>query len=558
MVKLENMKAGIITRNSGMAFLIILVLSIYWKSIYGDFVIDDRTFFIDNDILPNLKWWAPGDVLFRPSNYWGGELLPARELLFAIEYGLFGLNPMGYHFVSIGLYAAVCCIVYALLRSLYRQHSGDEYCLPGVKSGESSPLLVAALFASHPVHVEAVAYISSQKDLLSSMFSLICICAFHAFSNSEKNRKNLFILGILSYYLALLSKLTAIALSVFVPVVLLTGLFERNRSWKVVGAWVAANIPAALWLLWCTNAQEPYWKFNAAASALPFAERLVAAVKIMGAHLLLALKPFPLSNGYPFDASAAFDAALLAGVSAASLMCILVYLCKRDRIVVLACSLIVLFLAPVLQMHGSLNNASIYDRYLFIPVLGAAMIADKMIRGLNSILKKSSKWAPSAVLAVLIAAYSILTVSYVPAFRDDVAVGKNSYENFPQWPGSAFSYVYALIEKGRLDEAYAITLKEKTFDTPPWVRYYFLGWISLERNNLNEAISNLRISSYLESAGGYFPFADIPLARALLLRGQRTDAVSLLEGVVRSPIYQPLEFYHAKKLLEGLGITAHR
>src|ERR1035441_3713779 len=46
--------------------------------------------------------------------------------------------------------------------------------------------LVAALFALHPLHVESVAWISERKDVLSTFFGLLTLCAYVRYVEQSK------------------------------------------------------------------------------------------------------------------------------------------------------------------------------------------------------------------------------------------------------------------------------------------------------------------------------------------------------------------------------------
>jgi hypothetical protein len=561
-------------------FFAIFVTAIYWNSIHGNFIWDDRTYFIDNDVLPHLKPWNVKEIFLQPSNYWG-EHLPIRDFLYVLEYNLFGLNTMGYHLVSIGLYALVCSMVYLFLRSFYlnvaknrllRSARNDK--TEGTRndrkgnviarspesirddeaiSSDTRAFLVTLLFATYPVHVECVAYISAQKDLLYSLFSLVAMYAFYRFLNtSESKRASLLVAGILSYYLALLSKPTAVALAIFIPLLyLLSDSSKKPGFIKTLIVWVILNLPAVLWILKSIQLKEAYFGSTAAVYSLSFFGRMIRALKIFGAHTALGLKPYPLSFGYPFDSSTSFDANLLIGIITMIVIAVLILFFRKDYPIVSGSCLFILLLFPVLQLHGSLTNLSIYDRYLFIPVLGIAIIMERLLRLLPLALNHLRIVYLSVIFSVVLV-FTAITISYIPTFRDDIASTKNTYERFPEWPGSSFNYVYSLIEGGRLNEAYAITLKEKTFSSPLWVQGYFKGWILLEKGMIDNAISELQIPSILAASGGYFPYPNIPLARALILAGRESEAIRVLQEVFKSPIYQPLEVYEAKKLFKKI------
>jgi len=76
----------------------------------------------------------------------------------------FGENPAGHHFTSVLIHSLNAGLLFWLLRlmtgSLWRS------------------LMVAALFALHPLRVESVAWVSERKDVLSTLFFLLTLFAY--------------------------------------------------------------------------------------------------------------------------------------------------------------------------------------------------------------------------------------------------------------------------------------------------------------------------------------------------------------------------------------------
>lgn len=152
-----------------------LTILIYSSALTGEFVWDDRIYFIDNDILPNLKPWNIKEIFLLPSNYWM-EFLPVRDFLYVVQYSLSGQVPYTYHIVSLLLYIITALVIYIGFSSFYNDFVGQkEQLFSSISNSNLSALIVTSLFLLHPVHVEAVAYISSQKDILYSLFSLISV-----------------------------------------------------------------------------------------------------------------------------------------------------------------------------------------------------------------------------------------------------------------------------------------------------------------------------------------------------------------------------------------------
>ena len=78
---------------------------------------------------------------------------PLTSMSYAIEWRIFGDRPWVFHLINVLLYAANCAAVAELARRL---------------GGLAIGYFAGLLFAVHPVHVEAVAYIVGRAELLST------------------------------------------------------------------------------------------------------------------------------------------------------------------------------------------------------------------------------------------------------------------------------------------------------------------------------------------------------------------------------------------------------
>jgi tetratricopeptide (TPR) repeat protein len=89
---------------------------------------------------------------------------PLTWISHALDCELFGVNPVGHHYVNVVLHAADAILLFLLLQSA----TGFTW----------RSLMVAALFALHPVNVESVAWASERKNVLSMMFLLLTMQAY--------------------------------------------------------------------------------------------------------------------------------------------------------------------------------------------------------------------------------------------------------------------------------------------------------------------------------------------------------------------------------------------
>ncbi|MFL6595292.1 MAG: O-GlcNAc transferase, partial [Chthoniobacterales bacterium] len=143
------------------ALLIIATLVAYQQAWRAGFIWDDDMYVTTNHLLTapdGLKkiWFS----LESPSQYF-----PLVYTSFRFEHLLWGLNPVGYHWVNFLLHAANAVLLWRVLANLR---------IPGA-------WLAAALFALHPVQVESVAWISERKNVLMAFFYLLAVLAWVKF-----------------------------------------------------------------------------------------------------------------------------------------------------------------------------------------------------------------------------------------------------------------------------------------------------------------------------------------------------------------------------------------
>ncbi len=191
------------------AALAVLLLAVvaYLNCLAGEFVLDDQAFYVNN---PSLT--ANHDVSrFFTSSVWEHSILarqsdplyrPVFMLAMWVNQSLFGSSTIAHHAFSILLHALASLMLLQLLRRL----------LPN--AGTLPPLAGALLFAAHPVHVEAVSWISAFGHPLATLLLLGALLCHLRHGESGKPWPLALSLGL--FGLALLSMEVAIAFPLIV------------------------------------------------------------------------------------------------------------------------------------------------------------------------------------------------------------------------------------------------------------------------------------------------------------------------------------------------------
>ena len=127
----------------------------------GFFRIDDPQYVVGNAWIQGVSWEHIRQILSSPYylNY-----SPLHLFSYMLDHAIAGLNARAFH-LSSNLWAGfVAGFVYLAALAL-TQH-------------RATAIAAAALFVVHPVHVEAVAWISSRKDLVAAAFVLLSFLAY--------------------------------------------------------------------------------------------------------------------------------------------------------------------------------------------------------------------------------------------------------------------------------------------------------------------------------------------------------------------------------------------
>jgi len=135
---------------------LLLAVLAYARAQQGEFVFDD---------IRVVKEYPRIDLLavladFPRALLGGGR--PTTQLTFVLDRSRGGLSPSTFHGTSLGLHLAVVVLVWLLARAILRRAGRSE--VGGVA------LVVAGIFALHPLQSEAVSYVSQRSEVLASGF----------------------------------------------------------------------------------------------------------------------------------------------------------------------------------------------------------------------------------------------------------------------------------------------------------------------------------------------------------------------------------------------------
>ena len=276
--------------------LIIALFSflVYSNTLKHGFVLDDVSVISENTL---TQQGAPALKEILSSAYRVGYTTddnnlyrPLSKAMFAVEWQLSPNNPQIHHTVNVLLYALGCVLLFLLL---VRISKINVYIL----------FFSVMLFAAHPIHTEVVANIKSRDEILSMLF---IVASLHFVTAYLKNNKVFsFAAYLLCFFLALLSKESAIVYVAIVPLVL--HFFTAASRSTIVKMTAASAGVSVLYLLIHYSVIGSIGLHNIPVidntlmSTTSVFQQKLTAILILGKYLLLLIFPHPLSSDYSFN-----------------------------------------------------------------------------------------------------------------------------------------------------------------------------------------------------------------------------------------------------------------
>ena len=165
------------------------------------------------------------------SGHFHGLYIPITWLTWALDYLVWGMNPVGYHLGNLFFHTLNALLLYRVARALFRRirpEADPDRILWAAALG-------AALYALHPLRVESVAWLTERRDSLSGTFFLLTILSNLRMTEKDpgtRARRLWLALSVLCFLAMILSKPMAMAL----PLVLLVidayplGRFSREKT----------------------------------------------------------------------------------------------------------------------------------------------------------------------------------------------------------------------------------------------------------------------------------------------------------------------------------------
>jgi Tfp pilus assembly protein PilF len=447
--------------------IIILIIGIFWPVFSFEYVVyDDGGYIYSNPrvirglTLENIKW---AFTTFDRSNWH-----PLTWLSYLLDIELFGMDPAAQHAVNLFFHILNSIFLFVLLTKITGQRPAS--------------LIVAGLFAVHPLHVESVAWISERKDVLSTFFFLMALLCYARYIQKPSRTRYGFMA--LSYAIGLMAKPMLVTFP-FVLLLLdfwpfhrlnsLTNNFKELTFIKKSVPLIIEKIP--LFVLSAISCILTFLsqKQGGAVSNIDFFSRVSNAFISYFMYLVKTVAPFHLSAFYPFPNNISV---LKLSISCGVLLCLAVIAIKRVRKspwIFVGLAWYIGTLVPVIGIVH-VGDQAMADRYTYIPHIGLFIAA---VWSTYFFIKRYGIAEKTIVLlgCMIVLLLSVISAKQVNVWEDSftlfehaIKVNENNHVAFN-------NLVAALALNGKMNEATG----------------YFIKALKI-RPEYPEALTNLNVS----------------------------------------------------------------
>jgi len=490
---------------------------VHWPPPQVDFTYDDKDF-IEN----NASVRSPADALaaalrpFPPEQPERGLYRPLTNLSYALDFALFGDAARGYHFVDLALYLAVVLLVLALARQLFAPadvHGTTAEPGPAGRTGLSA-LAATLLFATHPVHCDAVDSASGRSELLALLFVLASILLFLRAVARPARRGAPLAASAGCYALACLSKESGVVLPALLPVLLLAreGAPRGARAFarRAFDLALAHLSVAFLYLALRLTVIGAFGPAHPVLAGFDPLTRLYTIGAVFAEYLRLLFWPsvlqldfyYQLAVGIPHEAGAASlvglaAAAGLLGVFATSLVQALrgaptAFASLRGRLLV-GLGIFFAFLAPVSHVFDI--GALMAERFLFAPSLGMTIVVVALLEraGRLWIARPSlRRHLGAGALALVVLVFAGRSHARALEWRNGIALWRAAMALTPDDYRVHSNIAAQWIARGELAEAEAALRRALELEPGEPAARTNLAVVLTERGQLDEAIALYR------------------------------------------------------------------
>ena len=511
--------------------IVVLAFGIYANSLNNAFHYDDSPTIVENPAIRSLaniphfflskQDFSSDETFAAPKHY-----RPVLLTTYAFNYALGGLNPLIYHLTNIVLHSLTAFFIYLLVLLLMENRI--------------AALLSGLLFAVHPLHTEAVNYISARSSILATLFYLLAFYYFlrYRFGPSQQVSLGLFYLFAL---LGVLTKEIVITLPLMMAAYDLLVYTSVRAKGQRLGSLFWPYIPMAAALVFylaLAHAQLYHilrtYLVGGGGLRDPWIHLLTQA-KVTVQYLGLFLWPAVLTPDWRVSAPRGIgDGAVLFSLGVIFILLLVAVRLARARSSInntISLGIFWFFITSLPVILVPLN-LQMQEHRAYLPAVGLTLSAGVMVRFLQVLGERSrTPWrilSPVGTLLLLIVMiwFGFLVIKRNAVWKDDLSLWLDAASKPVSGFRAHLNLGTAYEKRGLLNEALQAYQKSLEMEPQFFVTHYNLGLVYHKLGQEDTAIPY-----YLESlrVNPWYPLTHHWLGIAYATVGQLSLAQSEIE-----------------------------
>ncbi|UCC95153.1 MAG: tetratricopeptide repeat protein [Candidatus Omnitrophota bacterium] len=365
--------------------IILLGFSVYLNTLTNTFIWDDDALVKNNIYIRSPSYLS--NIFTQDIGKGSGRTFyhyrPLQALTYMLDYSLWKLNAVGYHLTNVLLHIGVALLLYWFITLV---------------SDNLIAFFASLFFVIHPIHTEAVSYISGRADSLAALFLLLCFILYIKYLNT----KNIWLfLGILSScVLALLSRENTLILPV------LLGLYHYIYRKKSSTIHILPLVGITFLYIIVRIISVQFLPPHTSTTTTLF-QRIPGFFIAFASYLKLLILPYPLHMEYGNKIFAFTDIRVIIG--AILFLCLYVYVMRtksKNTLLFFSLSWFLITLIPQSNLYPV--GAYMAEHWLYLPSIGFFLVIAWLLRALSQI--KNLPMLPHVILIILIFFYGTLTI----------------------------------------------------------------------------------------------------------------------------------------------------
>jgi len=392
----------------------VLSFALYANSLHGEFLIDDYNGILVNPNVHHLKSYLESSFSLKPSALW--------DLSRAVIWHVGGGNPFYFHLFNILANCACVMLLFVLLNVLFKN--------------TIISFLASLIFAIHPIHTEAISWISGGHYVFSSIFFIAALIFYVKSASSLRYLALAVVFFTICFFSGNAGAMLPLVFIIY-DLFFRSNMVAKEKRMRIAVLSlmiIAAALFIGIFFVGRNTYMHAIFHFRGPSYLVVITKAFVYYLKILYLPLQRGLyHPF----GYTAVDTAKLSPLFFGGVA---ILIGLVYLFfgERKRAPVVSFGIAWFFITylPYSNIVPVCNIIS--ERYMYLPSAGFALILAWMflkaweVINKHALHKKILRCVAVAAITLYLGSYAALTLKRNTEYNDLFTFWETNIRNFPQ------------------------------------------------------------------------------------------------------------------------------